>query len=82
MTNTSVSQVAPQGLLSYHTLSRLFGVPVGTLYSWVSKRQIPHIRFGRRYVRFDIAEIQRWISERRVPQTDCSRPPATTKGLH
>ncbi|MAF77941.1 MAG: hypothetical protein CME60_07245 [Halobacteriovoraceae bacterium] len=47
--------------LTYSEVSRLLNIKIGTLYSLVSKRQIPHIRLGHRTVRFSKSEILRWI---------------------
>jgi excisionase family DNA binding protein len=53
-------------LLTYAELHRLTGLPLGTLYALVAKREIPHTRLGRRLVRFPRAEIRRWLEERTV----------------
>lgn len=53
-------------LLSYQQVAELAGVPVGTVYAWVSRKRIPHIRLGPRLVRFDPAELTAWIDEHRV----------------
>lgn len=54
-------------MLSYVEASRMLGVPVGTLYFWVSRRRIPHVRLGKRLVRFRRAEIDAWIAKHQVP---------------
>ena len=53
-------------LLTYKAASRLLGLRIGTLYSMVSRREIPHVRLGRRIVRFDPNELTEWINARRV----------------
>lgn len=53
-------------LMSYQEAADLLGLQPGTLYSMVSRRQIPHIRLGSRLVRFDRAELEAWLAERRV----------------
>lgn len=53
--------------LNYREVAEMLGVPVGTVYAWVSRRALPHIRLGPRLVRFDREEIQRWRDERRIP---------------
>ncbi|MHB8482025.1 MAG: helix-turn-helix domain-containing protein [Nitrospiria bacterium] len=40
-------------------------VKVKTIYSWISLKEIPHLKLGR-LVRFDKDEIDRWIEERKV----------------
>ena len=52
--------------LDYSEAAKLIGVPVGTLYSWVSRKEIPHRRFGPRLVRFKKQELPKWIDERTV----------------
>lgn len=52
-------------LIGYAEASRLLGVPVATLYNWVSLKRIPHIRISKRMVRFDPERLRQWI-ERRV----------------
>ncbi len=52
--------------LTYSEVSRLLNIKIGTLYSLVSKRQIPHIRLGHRTVRFSKSEILRWIERSQV----------------
>ena len=46
-------------LLNYRETSQMLGVPIGTVYAWVSKKKIPHHRFGRRLVRFDFQHRRR-----------------------
>lgn len=53
-------------LLNYREAARVLGVQVGTVYAWVSRRQIPHVRLGPRLVRFRRTELESWIEERRV----------------
>ena len=42
------------------------GVPVSTVYSWVRRKQIPHIRLGKTLILFDRKEILRWLDSRTV----------------
>mgnify|MGYP001615317030 CR=1 FL=1 len=53
-------------LLSYQQAAQMIGVPIGTVYAWVSQKQIPHVRLGGRLVRFYPDEIRKWLSERRI----------------
>ena len=55
--------------LTYKQVRDLTGIPLSTLYSMVCRRQLPHLRFGPRLVRFDEAEIKEWIERNRVPAT-------------
>lgn len=53
-------------LLTYAEVEHEYRIKLGTLYSMVQKRQIPHIRIGPRLVRFQRAELERWLAERAV----------------
>ncbi len=53
-------------LLSYREVATLLGVKVGTLYCWVHRRHMPHVRLGKRVVRFRRDEIVAWLDANRV----------------
>lgn len=53
-------------LIDYTETSHLLGVKLSTLYTWVHRRQIPHVRLSKRGVKFDLDEIQGWIESNRV----------------
>ncbi len=63
-------------LLTYKELSRLLAVPTGTLYSLVHREKIPHIRLGRRTVRFDAEEISAWLDQQRCTPGGGTEPEA------
>ncbi len=52
--------------LTYEEAARFLNLKLETLYSMVSRREIPHIRLGRRFVRFSRADLLRWLDNRRV----------------
>jgi excisionase family DNA binding protein len=52
--------------LTYSETARFLGIPVGTVYSMVSRRQLPHVRLGKRLVRFPRHELEAWVASRRV----------------
>lgn len=52
--------------LTYDELSAVLGIPKATLYSMVCRAEIPHVRLGRRQVRFPVAEIEAWLRDRFV----------------
>lgn len=54
-------------LLTYAEVRKLTGFKAGTLYSMVKRREIPHVRLGRRLVRFSKAEIETWLKKHSVP---------------
>jgi excisionase family DNA binding protein len=47
--------------LTYPELAQALNLPLGTLYSNVASRSIPHVRLGRRLVRFDADQISAWL---------------------
>ena len=53
-------------LWNYQKTAQRLGIPVGTLYSWVHLRRIPHVRLGPALVRFRKSEIEVWLSQRAV----------------
>lgn len=56
----------PPERMDFTETSALTGAPLGTLYTWVRKKQIPHTRLGPRTVVFERAEILRWMEARKV----------------
>ena len=58
-----------KGLMSVEEAADYLGVKRSTLYSWVFYRKIPFIKIGR-LVKFDYAELQQWIDEKRRPYVE------------
>ncbi len=57
-------------MLSPKELARRCGVAINTVYWWVATAQVPHVRLGRRCVRFRADEIDAWLEAKRVaPRT-------------
>ena len=56
-------------LMGYADAARALGVPLGTLYAWVSTKRIPHHRLGPRIVKFSRHRLALWIDEARVDPT-------------
>lgn len=54
--------------LSTKQAATLLGISAKTLYAWVGEARIPYSRLSARRLRFDRAEIEQWIHERRVPE--------------
>ncbi len=57
---------AVRNFVGYEDAAQLLGVKTSTLYAWVHQRRIPHIRIGRRCVRFDQKKLQAFLDERAV----------------
>jgi len=57
------SQLLAEPLLDAYEAARLLHVPRSTLYELVRSRGLPHVRIGRRGLRFTRADLARWIGE-------------------
>ena len=71
--NPRLDEVLLEKTLTYAQAADFLSVPLGTLYSWVHLRKVPHIRISARLVRFDRAELVAWMDERRVAVGRASR---------
>lgn len=60
-------------LVKIEELARYLDTPVATLYTWTHQRKIPHVKMGRS-LRFDLAEIDLWVNERKVAPGANRRP--------
>lgn len=68
---TSVERPEDDDVLDYGGAERLTSIKRATLYALVSERRIPHIRIGRRFVRFSKRELLAWLQQHRVlPRSD------------
>jgi excisionase family DNA binding protein len=54
-------------LQKYEWLEKRTNILRPTLASMVHRGTIPYVRLGKRLVRFDEDEIERWLTERAVP---------------
>ena len=48
-------------LITVNELCERYGLCHGTIYSYVYRKKIPHIRLGNRMLRFDPEIIEAWI---------------------
>jgi excisionase family DNA binding protein len=55
-----------EDLLTYDQASKVLNIKTGTLYALVAQNRIPHLRLGRRLVRFSRAELEKWLREHAV----------------
>jgi len=60
MNDTLVEETTP--LLSVPDVADLCKVQVGTVYTWVSRRLIPHVKLGP-LVRFRREDIEQYLAE-------------------
>lgn len=56
-------QLLSEPLLDAGGAARLLRVPRSTLYELVRSRGLPHVRIGRRGLRFTRVELARWVGE-------------------
>jgi excisionase family DNA binding protein len=57
------SRLLTEPLLDANEAARLLRVPRSTLYELVRSRGLPHVRIGRRGLRFTRTDLARWIGE-------------------
>ena len=50
-------------LLDSQEAAKLLHIPRSTLYELVRSRGLPHVRIGRRGLRFTRTDLARWVSE-------------------
>ena len=58
-------------MLTYKQAAAFLNISINTLYSLVHQRRVPHVRLGRRLVRFRRAALREWL-------TDCTAAVAQT----
>lgn len=61
---TEVHQLS-EPLLDAHQAARLLHVPRSTLYELVRSRGLPHVKIGRRGLRFTRADLAHWVEQNR-----------------
>lgn len=49
-------------LVGYKEAAAILGIPVGTAYALVHQRRVPHVRLGRRNVKFSRRALAHWIA--------------------
>ena len=54
-------------LIGPEDLAEYLDIRLNTVYCWVYQRKIPHLKVGR-LVKFDLVEIDKWLSDRRIEQ--------------
>jgi excisionase family DNA binding protein len=72
--------MADDELLTYAQAARFLNVRLGTLYALVSRKEIPHVRLGKRLVRFSRPALILLVADRSVAGTSGgnSRPTRAT----
>jgi len=59
------NQSLAEPLLDAHQAARLLHVPRSTLYELVRSRGLPHVKIGRRGLRFTRADLAHWVEQNR-----------------
>ncbi|MBF0362769.1 MAG: helix-turn-helix domain-containing protein [Oligoflexia bacterium] len=59
-----------ESLLTYIEVSKWSKIPIGTLYSLVSRKIIPHVKLTKRTVRFREKDLLDWLASKDVPSKD------------
>ena len=54
------------GLMTYLEAAEFLNMKLATLYSKVSRKEIPHLRLSGRMVRFDPERLAEWLKERAI----------------
>ncbi len=52
-------------LWRYKDVCQYLNMPLGSAYALVCQGRIPHLRLSGRSVRFDPAEVKKWLEEKR-----------------
>jgi excisionase family DNA binding protein len=56
----------PEKLLTLVEATEILGLSLSTLYKYVEKSMIPHLRIGRS-IRFNPSTLEMWIKSRAIP---------------
>jgi excisionase family DNA binding protein len=57
-------------VLDYTAASQYLGIKINTLYVWVHQKRVPHVRYGRRNVRFRLSDLQEFVAAHVVTAED------------
>lgn len=58
--------ILTESLMTADEAARLLHVPRSTLYELVRSRGLPHVRIGRRGLRFTRADLAQWVEQNSV----------------
>lgn len=61
-------------LATYKEAAKFLAMPVGSLYALVHEERVPHIRLGKRVVRFDLDELEEWVAAHRRAASASAQP--------
>lgn len=65
--------MADDELFTYAQAAKFLNVRIGTLYALVSRKQVPHVRLGKRLVRFRRSALTTLIAERSIDAAQTTR---------
>jgi excisionase family DNA binding protein len=60
-------------LLTYSEAAKACNLKRGTLYALVAQNRIPHVRLGRRLVRFSREALEAWLNRHSVRADDAGQ---------
>jgi excisionase family DNA binding protein len=60
--------------VGYGKAAEHFDIKIASLYALVHERRIPHIRLGKRLVRFCLEDLEAWFNEHRVEAKETATP--------
>lgn len=69
----SKPDIATESLITIQKLSEQIEIPVGTIYYYVQRHEIPFIRIGR-HLRFDLSEVLAYFREQTTQSKDSCLP--------
>ena len=61
-----MENLTEQSLMTYGEVAALLKMPIGTLYALVHQKRIPHVRLGRRLVRFRRSDVETLLTASHV----------------
>lgn len=55
-----------EALWTYKQTAEFLGFNLSTMYAYVCRKRIPHIRISGRAIRFSPTEIRKWVEDKKV----------------
>jgi len=62
----TMNQEIKNKLVDAYYISAQLGFSIETIRKWVQNKTIPHHRFGKRCVRFNPIEVEKWLKTKHV----------------
>lgn len=69
-----------QKLMNVSEVAEYLGVEKSTIYSWTFKKFIPHLKISEKCIKFDVDQIQKWLSKKQFnPAEPSVKEPVAVK---